>query len=88
MEIMRFFTTFSGVTQKTIHETGTVIYELLTILPEATYSLIHQDINEKIWAEIICTHNDIGIREMYKVALNKILYVYIKYYGWTYDHQS
>jgi hypothetical protein len=33
MEIMKFFITFNGLPQKVIHETGTAIYELLTLLP-------------------------------------------------------
>lgn len=36
----------------------------------------------------MCTHNEISIRELYKVVLNKVIYVYIKYYGWAYEHKE
>lgn len=36
----------------------------------------------------MCTHNEIGVRELYKVVLNKALFVYIKYYGWTYQRDD
>ena len=59
---MKFLVTYSGLPQKIIYETGTIIYELLTILPEHSYDLVHEGIDYKMWTEVICTHNDISIR--------------------------
>ncbi len=81
---MKFFVTFDSLSPLVFTQTGTAIYELLTLLPENTYVMVNENIDEKEWGEIMCTHDEIGVRELYKVVLNKTIYVYIKYYGWTY----
>ncbi len=85
---MKFFVTYNSISPQIITETGTTIYELITLLPESTYELVHEKIDEKQWSEIICTHSEIGVRELYKVVFNKVIFVYVKYYGWTYNKEE
>jgi hypothetical protein len=28
------------------------------------------------------------VRELYKVVFNKVIFVYVKYYGWTYNKEE
>lgn len=75
---------FSNLPQKIINDIGTAIYELLTLLPENTFCLVHDKIDVKQWGEAILVLGDLKVRELYKVMLNKVIFVYIKYYGWQY----
>jgi hypothetical protein len=87
LEVMRFLATFYELPPKTFGDIGTAVYELVSIMPERTYELVHGGIDEEEWGRVMCTHNEISVRELYKVVSNKVIYVYIKYYGWVYKQK-
>ena len=57
---MKFLATFHSVSTQVLNETGTVIYELLTLLPEDTYNIVHESIDDG--PDVCCEVNSLHIQ--------------------------